>query len=355
MQSAQVLFVLGVGISAAQSALAQDVRDWIGAPDCRLAAVEPAPAQAPTWRGGCKDGYADGKGVLEWRSGEGKAYRLAASFSAGQVAGEGELRYPTGTVYTGTLRNGVPDGHGYYVYPDGGQYEGELRMGRRNGIGEMIYPSGTDYKGQWKDGKPDGTGTVTYMLGGRYEGGWKDGKPSGQGKLVYAGIPERAVAVVDGQDPARPPKPVVDKTYQVREDYADLGTLFRRDLARSIPVPPALGYKQLSAEQQAMVDSWYPVLAPGDEPPYPLNGPAEFYKFMSRVVSRTREVGTVRVYVVVGKDGRPVSARAVGLDDPAVRKLILTGAATLRYKPALCAGQPCEMAYPFNMALTLGR
>ena len=353
MTSARLLFVLGLGIAGSQPVLAQDSTAWTGAPDCRLAAVKPAPAEPPKWSGACKDGYADGKGVLEWRNKDGKAFHLTAVFQAGQVQGQGELRFPNGAVYTGAFRNGVPDGQGYIRYADGGQYEGGLRMGQREGAGEFLYPNGDDYKGQWRQGSRDGTGVMTFGLGGRYEGGWKDDKPSGQGKLVYAGVPGREVATIDGRDPNRPGAPAPDKKYTVKEDSARTGHLIKLDAARNIPVPPDRGYEQLSPEEQAIVNSWWPALAPGDEPPYPLHGPAEFYKLMSKIVSKTGKTGIIRVYATVGKEGKATGVWAIGLDDPEVRKVIATAAGLVQYKPARCAGQPCEMTYPYRLGLTL--
>ncbi|MCS0583831.1 hypothetical protein NX784_19740 [Massilia pinisoli] len=349
MIPARILLVLAA--SACAPALAQETSAWIGAPDCRLAPVEPAPAQAPSWHGGCKNGVADGKGTLEWQSASGKRYRLEAVLAAGQVQGEGTLHYPDGAQYIGTLRNGIPDGRGYFRNADGDQYEGEVRMGEGNGKAELLYANGNDYNGEFKNGKRDGFGVMTWTLGGRYEGGWKDDKPHGPGKIVYAGNTGREVAVQDGRDPARKRGAESSKTYTVKEDQADTGTWIRRDIAYRIPVPPDLGFKELSPEQQAEVASWYPALAPGDEPPYPVNGPAEFYKAMSHVVRKTGMKGDITVYVLVGADGKVRSVTAVGLDDAEVRKIIATAAGLVQYKPAVCAGHPCDMAYPYRLGL----
>ena len=266
---------------------------------------------------------------------------------------EGELRYPDGTLYKGTLKDGVPDGRGYFRFPNGTQYEGEVRMGERTGMGEALYANGNDYKGEFRNGKRNGTGTMTWALGGRYEGGWKDGEPSGPGKIVYAGPPGRAVVVQDGHEPGRERPPALDPSYTVKRDHASVGTMLPRDAARNIPVPPDRSYKELSPEQKAEVARWYPALAPGDEPPYPVKGPAEFYKAMSRVVSKTLEQGEITVYVLVGTDGKALSVTAIGLDDPEARKIVATVAGLVQYKPAVCAGQSCEMIYPYRLALTL--
>jgi hypothetical protein len=280
----------------------------------------------------------------------------ALAQDAAPTAGEAssKLTLPDGTVYTGTLRDGVPDGHGYFLYPNGNQYEGEVRMGRRDGTGEMAYARGDDYKGEWKNGKRDGTGVLVYMLGGRYEGPWKNDKPCGQGKLVFAGTPGREAAVVDGRLPERPAAPTLSTArYTLKQDRPYTGSHIARDVAREIPVPPTLGYDKLSAAEQESVKRWFPALAPGDEPPYPLNGPAPFYKTVQRIIGVTRQQGEIRVYVLVGKDGKLVNVSAIGLDDPAVRKAVSIAAGMLQYKPALCAGQPCEMMYPYSLALRM--
>jgi hypothetical protein len=349
----RILPLLVLAAAACAPALAEETHTWIGAADCRLAPVDPAPAQAPSWSGGCKDGFADGKGTVEWRDAVGKLYHLEAVFVAGQVRGEGTLRYPDGAQYIGTLRNGIPDGHGYFRDPDGAQYEGDVRMGERTGKAEMLYPSGNDYKGEFKNGNRDGFGIMTWTLGGRYEGGWKDDEPHGPGKIVYAGGTGREVAVQDGRDPQRKRGVASDDTYMLKEDAAHTGTWLRRTIAREIPVPPDRGFKELTPEQQEAVASWYPALAPGDEPPYPVKGPAEFYKAMAHVVGKTAREGVITVYVLVGADGKVRSVRAVGLDDAEVRKLIATAAGLIPYKPAVCAGQPCEMVYPYRLQLEL--
>jgi len=347
------LLVLAASASACAPALAQETPAWIGAPDCRLAPVAPAPAQAPSWHGGCKDGFADGKGTVEWRDAVGKLYHLEAVFVAGQVQGEGTLRYPDGTKYIGTLRNGIPDGRGYFRDADGDQYEGDVRMGERTGKAEMLYASGNDYKGEFKNGKRDGFGVMTWGLGGRYEGGWKDDEPHGAGKIVYAGGTGREAAVQDGREPRRKRSADAGKKYTVKDDILHTGTWIRRDVALDVPVPADLGFKELSPEQQATVASWYPALAPGDEPPYPVKGPAEFYRAMAHVVAKTHREGAISVYVLVGADGKVRSVTAIGLDDAEVRKLVATAAGLVQYKPAVCAGQPCEMVYPYRLQLEL--
>lgn len=355
MRRLRLPFLLAVALAACRPALAQDTPQWSGAPDCRIAGFESKPARSPSWNGGCKDGYADGKGVVEWRDDKDKPLKLEATMKAGRIEGEATLRYPDGTLYIGTVVQGIPDGRGYFRWTDGSQYEGDVRRAEIEGNGHMLFETGNDYNGQWKDGKRHGTGTETFILGGRYEGGWADDKPSGAGKIVYAGTPRREAAAVDGRvlDSATTPAAEPDKKYTVKHDIASLGSVTRPDAARGVNVPPALGYEQLSPEQQARLKNSYPALAPGDEPPYPVHGPAEFFKAVSILTGTLQQSGTIYLYVLVDKTGKVSNVTAIGLNDPEARKLLGTAAALVKYKPARCAGEPCDMVYGYNLALTL--
>lgn len=348
------LLALGLAGALCQPALAQDASSFLGVAGCRFAPVQPAPAQTPAWDGGCKDGFADGKGTLDWRDAAGKTYKLEATLAAGQVAGEGTLRFPDGTVYIGTLRGGVPDGKGYFSDPDGTQYEGDVRMGERTGTGEALYLNGDDYKGEFRKGKPDGQGLMTYALGGSYDGGWKDGEPNGPGRVVFAGGTGREAAVIDGRLPDLVEAATSDKRYVVRQDLPRSGSIIHDPAATNVSVPPGVSYDKLTPQEQATVKRWWsPALAPGDEPPYPVDGPALFLKTVQKIGSRLEQKGEMYVFIVVGKDGKVVSVKTVGLKDAEARKAIAIAAGILKYKPGICGGQPCEMVYPYHMMLTL--
>jgi hypothetical protein len=350
MKLSELLLALVAGSAACHPALAQEAPLLAGAPDCGFAPVQPAPMGAPAWKGGCKAGFADGDGVLAWRDATGKAYRLEATLAAGQVVGDAKLDLPDGGVYIGTFRNGLPDGFGYFRTADGPRYEGGMRLGERNGTGEATYPNGDRYQGEWKDGKREGSGVLHYMVGGRYEGGWKNDQPSGKGKMVFAGLPGRELAVTDGVVPGQPAEPIDKASYALKTDR--LHTQFRDDLITNIPVPPSLPYDKLSADEQASVKGRFPALAPGDEPPYPLEGPEEFLRKAARVGQVWQQYGRIAAYVLVGTDGKPVSVTVIGLKNADARKAMSVAAGKLKYKPAVCGGQPCQMMYPYVMHFT---
>jgi hypothetical protein len=349
--------VLGLGLGAAGSALGQDTSTWPGAADCRVAPVEPAPVGQVRWKGPCKAGYADGKGVLTWKGADGIARTLEATLAAGQVQGEATLKLPDGGLYIGTVKNGVPDGKGYFRDADGTQYEGDVHEGRREGYAEALFPRGNRYKGQWKNGCPDGIGTMTYMLGGAYEGQWRAGERDGKGMMTFAGSGRRAeVTFVDGERvvAAPPPQASNEKTgfTGLSDDLPTGSHLHRKQMHSSVPLNK--GYDDLTPAQKQLVRDAYPALDDGDDPPYPVKGDGEFLAFLGKLASEYNVVEpNLAIFVLVGADGKVKSVATYGFDDPETRRLAGTAAGMLKYKPARCGGQPCDMMVPFRVKLSL--
>lgn len=194
---------------------------FIGDTNCRVFNPHPQPDEKVTWTGECKDGYADGNGILEWyvqgkfhsryegRMEKGRAHgsgvysfssnaryeggfkngkrdgkgvminpdgiKIAAAFADDDVIGEVEATFPKGSWYRGGWKNGKPEGKGKYKYPEGIVYEGEFKSGQRDGMGAATYPNGTRYEGTWRQGKYDGQGTLIRSDGSRVNGVFKDG------------------------------------------------------------------------------------------------------------------------------------------------------------------------------------
>lgn len=364
MKPVSLLAAIGFGIATHCGATEPDA--YIGAPSCRIAALEPAPGSEVRWSGQCKDGFAQGKGVLVWRGSDDVERKLDATLAAGQVQGPATLTMPDGGKYIGTVTHGVPDGQGYFQDANGMQYEGEVRQGRREGVAESLAPNGDNYKGQFKNGRPDGIGSMQFMLGGAYEGEWKDGRPHGRGTMTFAGSGRRAEvrfgggkridaaapAPVSAPAPDQNQDPAMEKPRYTLKGDMRIGSHLPTTVAHGA-LPMNLGYAQLTAQQQRLVRSAYPALDDNDEPPYPLNGAQELYAIMAKLAGRYRLQENASIYVLVGADGKAVSATVRGISDPEAKRLAGTAAALLKYKPARCGGQPCEMMVPFNLHLSV--
>jgi hypothetical protein len=135
----------------AAPAYAEDgfIRDKKG---CKVSNPSPKPDESVEWSGKCLDGYADGKGLLQW-----------------YVNGAASTRYE------GTLHGGLLSGRGKLTMPDGATYDGQWLAGKQEGKGVQTMPDGTRYEGDWKNGQPNGHGVLRDAKGKTLEGEWKNG------------------------------------------------------------------------------------------------------------------------------------------------------------------------------------
>ena len=80
----------------------------------------------------------------------------------------------------------------------------------------------------------------------------------------------------------------------------------------------------------------------------------EFLAFLGKLASQYNVVEpNLAIFVLVGADGKVKSVATYGFDDPEARRLAGTAAGMLKYKPARCGGQPCDMMVPFRVKLSL--
>lgn len=310
-------------------------RAWLGKADCRIAPVLPAPGGGViAWSGACKDGYADGSGVLEWRPRDGGKRQLE-----------------------GSLVRGEPSGQAILVYP-GGKYEGELVDGQPEGSGVEIAYDGSAYEGRWQAGKRHGSGKAKFALGGSYDGEWREGRMHGQGTIVYSGGRPHAGEFVDGRavDAAPLPAPAdARKRFALKEEHPVLGSLLQRTRAIGF-APMDAPWQELTPEQQATMRRAYPALDERDEPPYPLQGTRAYYKGIADLYRKFLDYqGDATVYVTVGADGVPTSASTYGVAHKEFARYVAMIGMLQRFKPALCGGTPCEMIFPLSFRFQLQR
>ena len=105
----------------------------------------------------------------------------------GKPNGIGEIKYEKKQKsYVGEVKDGKPDGKGKCTWVLGGVYEGDHKDGKINGKGKYTWVDGSVYEGDCKDDKRHGKGKKTYEDGSVYEGDWKDDKRHGKGKWTLA-------------------------------------------------------------------------------------------------------------------------------------------------------------------------
>ena len=123
--------------------------DWAVAGDgCKVWNPHPTNGEAIRWTGGCKDGFVEGMGALEWQRG-GKTYERDEGQWRGGRQVSGSQTWPGGQ-YDGQFADSLPNGSGVLIFGDA-RYEGLFVNGKPNGKGTLTNASGS-FDGNWADG-----------------------------------------------------------------------------------------------------------------------------------------------------------------------------------------------------------
>ena len=87
--------------------------DWIAdaKTGCKVWNPQPSTSETARWSGACKDGFAEGKGVLEWVRGSNPYEHDEGQWHAGRQTGEGTQTWPGGS-YSGQFAESLPHGNG---------------------------------------------------------------------------------------------------------------------------------------------------------------------------------------------------------------------------------------------------
>ncbi|MDO8304824.1 MORN repeat-containing protein [Herminiimonas sp.] len=322
----KLFFVAALAMMMSNAVLAVDAGTIVGPKDCQLVHWDELSDVDAKWTGPCKDGFADGEGKLEWT-------RL------GKIT----------NTYEGGMRRGRYHGMGYSTSADNAQYEGYYVDGKRDGFGIFVDQFGNRYDGQWKAGLRHGSGKQVYAIGGSYEGAWQDGKYHGKGTIVYPGGRRAEYQFENGHWPDAPPPTATENLpiYKLRSNDDRRGASMKVTIGKGGPLPFDLGYAQMSPEQKRLIAAEYPLMDPADEPPYPLRGTGTV---LGEIANRVRRVaGVLTLIVKVGANGQAKSVTAFGEPDRENAELAAQLAMNEKYKPAMCAGKPCEMFYYYEM------
>jgi len=101
-----------------------------------------------------------------------------------------EFALTDGSVYSGQLLRGVPDGDGLKAWPDGKRYQGEFQGGSAHGTGTCFLADGSKYVGPWMQNLPHGSKGFIHLANGEfYLGEFVAGMEHGEGTLT---MPDRS-------------------------------------------------------------------------------------------------------------------------------------------------------------------
>ncbi len=147
-----LLAALAALLAAGGAAAEQPVAD--PATGCRIWDQYPDARKTIRWSGACRDGFAEGPGVLEWAYSGRPDGRAHGTFLDGRLDGRAQVEWRDGRRMDGTFRHGRAEGQGTFVWPDGRRYTGEWRDDRRTGFGTLEYPDGRRYVGHFQRNRP---------------------------------------------------------------------------------------------------------------------------------------------------------------------------------------------------------
>ena len=120
---------------------------------CQVWSDNYSPNDSVTWKGTCKDNFADGNGILTW-------------FQDKKVF----------ATYVGNLKKGNPNGKGKYVIENYGILQGIFAEGLLNGQGTAEYFNfGQKQIGSFKNGVLNGKGEINYTDGRKLKGNFVNG------------------------------------------------------------------------------------------------------------------------------------------------------------------------------------
>jgi hypothetical protein len=133
------------------------------------------------------------------------------------------------------------------------------------------------------------------------------------------------------------------------------GTLLKKRLRWTSPIPLNKTWEQLTPEQQAEFRAMYASIPDANEPPFPIKGLKPVFSAIQKGQDVMQARGELDFAVTVGPDGKATYVESrQELGGPNAREMSNYVASVLmmaKYKPALCAGQPCAMEFPFKLKL----
>jgi hypothetical protein len=308
--------------------IAAKTPDLSGAEGCRLVNTTGQAGAKATWKGACRDGRAEGRGIVEWHNWKNQLLvHFDGDIKAGLMHGDGYQRLEDGTQYEGNFAEGVFHGAGTLVNMLG-RYDGQFAGGKRNGRGKMVYLTGSRYDGQWLDGTYHGTGTALYPSGREVTAEWVNG--------IRA-------------DLVRPPPPDTKYALTVK----NRGSKSYSDIAYGDNVPFEKSYSEMSEADKQLIHSAFALIDDGDEPPYPLEGKKPLYVMFREGLKHINNYkeGSLTVYAHVDAQGNPTKATVLTAPTDDLANLAMVIVLKQKFKPALCAGKPCGMKFPLHLQI----
>ncbi|MES2148984.1 MAG: hypothetical protein V4508_04235 [Pseudomonadota bacterium] len=136
--------------------------------------------------------------------------------------------------------------------------------------------------------------------------------------------------------------------FTIKRDAPRVGSNIKANLVQ-LSVPPDKDYADLTESQKNSVKANYEAMAPGDEPPYPVGGVKKLFQSIDAGQQALLVKGEMTLVAKVGADGKVGSVDVLVSPDERIVKFVASVLMLTPFKPALCSGSPCAMAFPVRL------
>jgi hypothetical protein len=156
-------------------------------------------------------------------------------------------------------------------------------------------------------------------------------------------------AVVAPDSSAQGSKAEPEPIYALDEPQPLTGSiLIQKQITRST-IPLNRTYEQLSPQEKSYVHYWYEYIDEGDEPPYPAKGLLPIYKAIGHARNLAPAQGELFMAVTVDPKGRAKEVQVLKSPGKEISEFVASVLLMTKYKPAVCEGKPCQMAFPLQV------
>jgi len=135
--------------------------------------------------------------------------------------------------------------------------------------------------------------------------------------------------------------------YQIKEDHPTTGSNIKRDVVTGSAVPLNKRYGDFTPEEKVALHQYYETIAPGDEPPFPSKGLRPIHSAIQKGQAKLLVSGDLTIFATVSAEGNVTKIEAMESPSTEMTKFVASVLLETKFKPAVCAGKPCEMQYPF--------
>ncbi len=143
--------------------------------------------------------------------------------------------------------------------------------------------------------------------------------------------------------------------YTIKQSEPNTGSRIHRKIVQGSAIPLNRRYSQLNDDEQRLVKSQYEAMRPLDEPPFPVDGLKPIHEAIATIQQRLLAQGKLSMQAEVDAQGAVTDVSVYESPDPKLAQAAATVLMLTRFKPALCRGEPCKMAFPLRVTFRLER